>query len=349
MQNHKGWVVAAGIVVVLGMGAKAQAADAVADFYKGKTLKIVVSTSAGGLYDTYARLMARHWGKYIPGNPTIVVENMPGASGLTGANFIANNAPKDGTIVGSVQSNIPTAEALRMEGVRFKANDQAWIGSISEETFISYILSRVPVYHLDETKTREIVVGGPSLGSASVDMAIIARKLFGFKLKIVTGYPGSTEVKLAMEKGELDGTFGNGWGALKTDQPDWLRDKYVRILVQHGLTRNKELPDVPLLLDWAKTTEDQQLLQILMARTAFAKPYFAPPGTPADRVNALRRAFDKTVADKDFLAEANKLHANPDNPMTGENVAATVAKLSEFPPSVVDRINAMFAEFRANR
>ena len=351
MQGRKVVSFPAGIaaVMLLGAVATAKAADPVEDFYKGKTIKIVVGTSSGGLYDTYARLMSRHWGKYIPGQPTVVVENMPGASGLTAANYIANSAPKDGTAIASVQSNIPTAEALRMEGVRFRANDLSWVGSVSQETFIAYIFSRVPVYSLDDTMTRETVFGGPSLGSASVDMAVIARKLFGFKLKIVTGYPGSTEVKLAMEKGELDGTFGSGWGALKTDQPDWVRNKTVRILVQHGLTRNKELPDVPLLLDWAKTTEDQQLLQILMARTIFAKPYFGPPGVPADRLAALRRAFDKTVVDKDFLAEAARVQAVPEEPMTGENVKATVAKLSDFPPSVVDRINAIFAEFRANK
>jgi tripartite-type tricarboxylate transporter receptor subunit TctC len=321
-------------------------ADAVEDFYKGKTVKIVVSTSAGGLYDTFARLMARHWGKYIPGHPTIVVENMSGASGLTGANFVANTAPKDGTVLGSVQSNIPTAEALKMDGVRFHANDLSWIGSISQETFIGYVYKTAKIQTLEDTLTQQAVFGGPSLGSASIDMAIIARKLFGLKLKIVTGYPGATEVKLAMERGELDGTFGNGWGSLKADQPDWVRDKTVRIIVQHGLVRNKELPDVPLLLDWAKTEEDKQLLSILMARTAFAKPYFGPSGVPADRVQALRRSFDQTIADKDFIAEAAKAHADVDGPMKGEDVAATVARLSAFPGSVVDRINAIFKEFR---
>lgn len=327
----------------------AQAADAVEDFYKGKQIRLIVSTSSGGLYDTFARLMARHWGKYIPGRPNIVVENMPGASGIIAANFVANAAARDGTVIASVQSNVPTADALRMEGVRFKGADLSWIGSISQETFIAYVYKTAPIQTLDETLTKEVVFGGPALGSASIDMAVIARKLFGFKLKIVTGYTGGSEAKLAMERGEIDGTFGNGWGALKTDQPDWVRDKTVRIIVQHGLARNPELPDVPLLLDWAKTEEDRQLLQILMARTAFAKPYFAPPGIPADRLAALRRAFDQTVSDKEFLAEAAKVNANPEGPMTGENVSATIAKLSETPPAVVDRINAIFAEFRQNK
>ena len=331
------------------LSATSWAADAVEDFYKGRQIRLIVSTSSGGLYDTFARLMGRHWGKYIPGHPTIVVENMPGASGLVAANFMANSAPRDGTVIAAVQSNVPTADALRMEGTRFKGTELGWIGSVSQETFIGYVFKTVPVQTLDDTLTKEIVVGGPSLGSASVDMPIIAKKLFGFKLKIVTGYPGGSETKLAMEKGEVDGTFASGWGALKTDQPDWVRDKTVKILVQHGLVRNRELPEVPLLLDWAKTTEDKQLLQLLMARTAFAKPYFLPPGVPAERLMALRRALDRVVMDKDFIADAAKVRAVPDAPMTGEDVAATIARLAETPPSAVDRIEAMFAEFRAGR
>ncbi len=324
-------------------------ADAVEDFYKGKKIRLICSSSPGGLYDTFSRLMARHWGKYIPGQPALVVENMPGAGGLTAANFVANSAPRDGTVITGVQSNVPTADALRMDGVRFKATDLSWIGSISQETFIAYVYKTVPIETLQDAMTREVVFGGTALGSASVDMAVIARKLFGFKLKIVGGYPGGNESRIAMEKGEIDGIFATGWGALKSDQPDWVRDRTVKIVVQHGLTRNRELPDVPLLLDWAKTTEDRQLLELLMARTAFAKPYFAPAGVPADRLAALQRAFDRTMTDKDFLADAAKANALPDGPMTGAEVAATIAKLSDTPPSVVDRINEIFAEYKAGR
>ena len=326
-----------------------QAADAVEDFYKGKQIRLIVGTSSGGLYDVFARLMARHWGNYIRGQPTIVVQNMPGAAGLTAANFVANSAPRDGSVIAAVQSNVPTADALRMEGARFKGTDLSWVGSLSQETFIGFVFKTSPIQSLDDTLTKEAVFGGPALGSASIDMAVIAKKLFGFKLKIVSGYPGGSEAKMAMEKGEIDGTFATGWTAVKTDQPDWIRDKTIRILVQHGLTRNPELPDVPLLLDWAKTTEDRQLLQILMARTAFAKPYFMPPGVPVDRLTALRRAFDQTLKDKDFLAEAGKMHVRPDGPMTGEEVAATIAELAQTPPSVIDRISEIFAEFSAGK
>ena len=324
-------------------------ADPVEDFYRGRQLHLIVGTSAGGLYDTYARLMSRHMGKYIPGQPAIVVQNMPGASGLTAANFVANTSPRDGSVIAAVQSNVPTADALRMAGVRFRGADLSWVGSASAETYIGFVMAKSPIQKLDDSLTSEIIFGGPALGSASIDMAIVARKLFGFKLRIVTGYPGGSESKLAMEKGELDGTFATGWGAVKTDQPDWIRNRTIRLLVQHGLTRNRDLPDVPLLLDWAKTPEDRQLLQILMARTAFAKPYFMPQDVPADRLAAMRRAFDRTVADPDFLADALRLRVEPEAPMTGEQVAETVAQFAATPQAVVDRINAMFAEFATGR
>jgi tripartite-type tricarboxylate transporter receptor subunit TctC len=337
------------VLLAVGTSTMVRAAETVEDFYKGRQIRLIVGTSSGGLYDEYARLMAHYWGRYIPGQPTIVVQNMPGAAGLSAANFVANSAPRDGSVIAAVQSNVPTADTLRMAGARFKGVDLSWVGSISEETFVGFVFRTSPIQSLDDTLTREAVFGGPSLGSASIDMAVIARKLFGFKLKVVSGYPSGSDSKLAMDKGEIDGTFATGWSAVKTDEPDWIRDHTIRILVQHGLTRNRELPDVPLLLDWAKTAEDRQLLQILMARTAFAKPYFMPPGVPADRLTAIRRAFDQTVKDKDFIADADKMHVDPNGPMTGEEVATTISKLSETPPSVIDRINEIFADYEAGK
>ena len=337
-------------LLLVGIAATAEAADPVADFYKGKQIRLLVSTPAGGIYDTLGRLMARHWGRLIPGNPTIVVENMPGASGLTAANYLANSAPRDGTVVVSAQSSVPLAEVLGKEGVRFKANDLTWIGSVSRETFIAYLYYKTAkIQTLDDTLQTEVVFGGQSPGSASIDMAIVARNLFGFKLKIVTGYPGSTQTKLAMEKGEIDGVFANGWSDLKTSQPDWLRDKTVRILVQHGLTRHPELPDVPLLLDWAKKPDDRQLLEVLLGRNEFSKPYFGPAGVPAERLAALRLAFERTMTDKDFLADAARVHADIDSPMTGSDLALAVARMSETPRPIVDRINAIFDGFTSGK
>ena len=338
---------ASGVVAALCALSTMSTAETVDEFYKGRQIHLIVGSSAGGLYDTYARLIARHMGKYIPGKPTIIVQNMSGASGVTAANFVVNSSPRDGSVMAAVQSNLPTADILRMDGVRFNGAQLSWVGSVSQETFIGFVLSRSPIMSLNDALTHEVAFGGPSLGSASIDMSVIARKLFGFKIRIVNGYPGGSETKLAIEKGEIDGSFATGWGAVKIDQPDWIRNGTIRVLVQHGLVRNRELPDVPLLLDWAKTPEDRQLLQILMARTAFAKPYFMAPDIPPDRLDAMRRAFDHAVADDQFLAEAAKLNVTPDGPMTGEQIADVIAQLSKTPPSVIDRINAIFAEFIA--
>ena len=332
-------------LVVALQGGVAHAEESVSEFYAGKQIRLVISTSAGGLYDVFARLLARHLGDHIPGRPAMVVQNMPGASGIVAANFIANAAPRDGTALAAVQSNVPTADALRMEGVRFKGAELSWIGSMSQETFVGYVHHTSKIHKLDDTLRIEGAFGGPSLGSASIDMSVIARSLFGFKLRIVNGYPGGAETKLAIEKGEIDGSFATGWAATKNDQPEWIRDGLIRVIVQHGLTRNRELPDVPLLLDWAKTPQDQELVRLLMARTVFAKPFFMPPGVPADRLQAVRRAFDETLRDKDFLADAKRINVTLEEPMTGEAVAAAVADFSRISPAVVDRIEAIFRDF----
>ena len=349
MRNHVVWPAIvrtlAVVAALAGVATTAAAADAVEDFYKGKQIRLIVGSTPGGIFDNLGRLMARHMGKFIPGHPAIVVENLPGASSLTAANYVVNSAPRDGTVIASVLSSAPLAETMGKEGVRFKANELSWIGSISRETFIAYVYKTSKIQTLENTLTTETVFGGQAPGAASIDIAVIAKKLFGLKLKIVGGYPGGSETKLALEKGEIDGIFANGWSDLKAKQNDWVRDRTVRIIAQHGLTRHAELPEVPLLLDWAKASEDRRFLEFVLGRNEFAKPYFAAPGVPADRMEALRRAFDRTMTDKDFLAEAVKANVEPDGPMTGQAVAAAIAKMSETPKSMIDRMNAIFDEF----
>jgi len=314
------------------------------DFYKGKQLRLVVSTDPGGAYDTYARLLAPVLRDHIPGNPTVIVQNMPGASGLKTANFIGTTAPRDGLTIAGTHASILTAQLTSPAAATFEATRLSWIGSITTDPFVGYVWHTTPVRTLADTRTTEVVMGGISVGSSSTDYAILARDMFGLKLKIVNGYKSSNDVKLAMERGEVQGAFANGWSSIRNAEPEWIRDGKIRILVQHGFHPLPELPDVPLFISLAQTEADRQALVFMLARQEAAKPYFAPPDIPAERLAILRRAFDATVRDPRFLALAAKASVTVEGPMTGEELAALVAKVSKTPPAVIARINRMLAE-----
>jgi tripartite-type tricarboxylate transporter receptor subunit TctC len=334
-------ILAAGVAIALAAPAAA------ADFYDGKQIKLVVSTEPGGAYDVYARLIAQYWGKYIPGHPAFVVQNMPGASGLKTANFIYNQAPRDGTVIAATHSGVPTTPLLSPAEAQFDLRKLSWIGSATKDPFVGFVWHTAPVKTFEAAKTTEVIMGGDGVGSAGVDMAIVSNVFFGTKFKIVTGYTGGPQVKLAMERGEVHGTFANAWTALKLAQPDWLKDGKITIITQHGFTRHAELPDVPLFMDQAKKPEDRQALELLLARQEFAKPYFGPPEVPADRVLLLRRGFDAVLKDPELLAGAAKASLPIDGPMTGEELATLTARLAETPPSVVQRIEKVFTDFKA--
>jgi tripartite-type tricarboxylate transporter receptor subunit TctC len=332
----------AAAILAVCCGAPAQAAE---DFYKGKQIHLVIPTPTGGSYDTYARLMANHLGKHIPGNPKIIAENMPGASGLKAANFLYNAAPKDGLTIGAGYAGLPTSQLLTPDGVQYDLNKFSWIGSITKDPFVGVVWHSSTVQSLEGLKTQEGIFGGSAIGAAGTDYAIIARDILGFKLKIVTGYPNSPDMKLAMERRELDGTFATSWNSLNTTQPEWIRDKLARVIVQHGFTRHKDLPDVPLMIDEVKNEADKQVFELMMARQETSKPYFAPPDLPADRLAILRRGFDATIKDPAFIADVKRAKLDIDSPMTGEEAAAFVAHLSKTPVAVVKRIEQIFANF----
>ena len=324
-------------------------ADAAEDFYKGKQITLISTADAGSVYVTYARLLAQHMPDHIPGRPTMIVQMMPGASGLTGAGFIYNAAPRDGTVLAGVNANIPMAPLLSRDAAKFDVNKYSWIGNISRDPFVGFVWHTTPIQTLDDAKTTEVVLGGQALGAASVDMPVLAKELLGLKVRIVTGYKSSAETKLALEKGEIQGVFGNLWTSLKTEKPDWLADRKIRIVTQFGFSKHPDLADVPLFMDLAKTVEDRQLLELLLARQEFAKPYVAPPEVPAERVAILRRAFDATLKDPRFLAAAEKMNLPIDRPMTGEELAATTEHISQTPPAVLKRLEDIFANFRAGK
>ncbi len=272
---------------------------------------------------------------------------MAGAGGLTATNYMANIAARDGSVIASVDSNIPTSQILLAPvGVHFDANQISWIGSITKDIFVGYVWHDAEVQSFEDAKTKVAIMGGQGVGAATIDFAIVSNALLGTKFKIVTGYDSSSATKLAMERGELDGTFANGWTSLKVDQKDWLADRKIKVIIQDGFTRNRDLPDVPLLIDQAKNDADRQLLELLLARQETNKPYLAPPGIPQDRLMALRAAFDAAVSDPSFRAAAEKANLTVDSPMTGAELTTLVARLMATPPEIPRRIGAIFKAFQ---
>jgi tripartite-type tricarboxylate transporter receptor subunit TctC len=326
-------------------GARAEEPDE--DFYKGKVVRIIVPTPPGGLFDGYSRLLAQNLPRHIAGSPTMILQNMAGAAGLVAANYMANVAPRDGSVIAAAYSATMTAPLLSPDGVKFDVKALSWIGSITKDPFVAYAWHTARAKSLEELKTKEGLFGGTSIGSAPIDYAILGKALFGLKLNIVTGYAGTADVNLAMQRGEIEGTFGVGWNSLKVGQADWLRDKQVIVLTQFGLTRHPELPDVPMFADLATNKADRQALELYLPRQEYSRPYYGPPGIPASRLNMLRRAFDATIRDPAFLADAERLKAPVDGPASGEDLAATADRIAETPPDVVKRVVGMFTDFRA--
>jgi tripartite-type tricarboxylate transporter receptor subunit TctC len=332
---------AIGLALLIGFAAPASAAD----FYQGKQIRLIVSTGASGAYDTYGRLIVQFMPDHIPGHPAMFVENMAGSSGLQATNYLANTAPKDGTVIGAVEANIPTAPLFLPENAKFVADDFAWIGNIAADPFIGYVWATSKMKTYEDAKSTQFLMGAPDARSYSAQMVRVSNILFGTKLKLIAGYSGSNEVKLAMERGEIDGTFGNAWSSLKADKPEWVAQHKIRIVMQFGLEPHPDLTDVPLFVDQAKNEEDRQLLELLAAPQVFAKPYLAPPGTPAERLAILRKAFDDTLNDPRFRQAAENVHLGVYKPLNGEELAAAVARVSSTPAAIVKRAKDML-DFR---
>lgn len=318
------------------------AASGQEDFYKGKQIKIIVS--APTTYADYARVLAQFMPRYIPGEPSIMVQVMSGAAGLIAANYTYNIAPRDGTVIAATHGHIPTEALINPKSVHYDISRMSWIGSATRDTYIGYVFKTWPVQTLEETRTKELLVGGQAIGSMSVDMAVLARDLLGLKFKIVTGYKGTEETKLAFARGEIGSHFGTLWSTVK--KSDWYRDGQITVLTQFGLSRHTDMPDVPLFVDLAKTPEDRGVLELMLARQETAKPYFGPPDIPADRLAMLRNAFDAAVKDPDYLAEMNRLNLVSDGPMGWQEMTALISRLQKTPPEILNRLHAIFDKAR---
>jgi tripartite-type tricarboxylate transporter receptor subunit TctC len=332
-------VIATGIL--LGAIAPATAQDDTAAFYKGKVVRLIVGIGVGSGYDINARLLARHLPKYIPGNPSVIVQNQPGAGSLTMTNQLYAGGPFDGTAIGASFNGLPTTPLLQPTGARFEAVKINWVGSTNRETQAMYVWHASPIQSLPDLTSKEMIVGAQAPGSTQYDYPKLAEKLFGWKFKVITGYEATPKIHLAMERGEVHGTWAN-WSTLKAIAEQWIKDKKIRILAQWALRKHPEMPDVPLILDQAKTDEQKQALNLALARLEFGRPFFMPPNVPADRVNAIRRAFDATMKDKEFLAEAEKLKIEID-PLNGEQVAALIEKIYKTPADTVARVRDAMA------
>jgi tripartite-type tricarboxylate transporter receptor subunit TctC len=328
-------IVIAALAALAGSGAPANA-DAVADFYKGKTISLIIGTSSGNDYDFRGRLLARHLGRHIPGNPTFVPRNMPGAGGINAANWFANIAPRDGTAVHLVMATIMGKQAIQAAGVKYDARKFSWIGNTTSTPNVTSAWHTSGVTNIEQVKQRELIVGAPA-GTAGEAYAVAMNTLAGTKFKVVTGYAGGNEVNLAMERGELQGRASNSWASWKSTRPHWVREKKLIVLVQVALKRHPELPDVPLLIDLVKDDLDKRFMAFLSAETAVARALIAPPDIPADRLAALRKAFDATMRDPQFLAEAEKMNRMDITPLSGVEAQKIAHGIVNTPPEVIAR------------
>ena len=334
------WTVLGCIAAALALPLPALAQDgAIADFYRGRSITLIVGYSVGGGYDTYARILARHMAKHIAGNPTIVVQNMPGAGSLKAANYIYNVAPKDGTAMGTFGRGIAMEPLIGTSPAQFDATKFLWLGSDTNEAAVVVTWYTAQIKTWDDMLAKPFTVGGEGTGSDPDVYALMLKNVFGAKLRLITGYPGTTEMALAIERGEVDGRASWSWSSLKSLKPDWIAGKKVNLPVQLNLTKSADLPQVPLIGDYATSERQRQILKLVLSRQTMGRPFMAPPGIPADRQAALRKAFADTVADPEFLAEA-KVRAQDVNPVGGAELDKLLAELYATPKDVVAETKA---------
>jgi tripartite-type tricarboxylate transporter receptor subunit TctC len=315
-------------------------AQSPAEFFKDKTVTFYVGLSAGGGYDVNARLVARHIGKYIPGNPQVIVRNMPGGGGLVMTNYVANVANKDGLHVGAPQRGIPFEPLLgEHSNAKFDAVKLNWVGSTNTDTSVAVVHKRTGVKTWQDLKTRtnDVIVAGTGIGTESVTVPYILRNLLGFKYRVIAGYPGGSEMNLAMMRGEVDGRGTFSWTSIKPHRKEWIDSGELTILYQQGLRKHADIPNIPLVMELTDDPEIKKALTVQFTAFELGRPYFLAEGVPADRVAALRRAFDMAMKDKDLLADADKLKQEI-NPFTGEAMQKVLADVYATPKALVARL-----------
>ena len=316
-------------------------AQSPAEFYAGKVVTLYIGYPAGGGYDVYGRLAAHHIGKHIPGSPTIVPVNMEGAGSLKLANWLYNAAPKDGTAFGIVNHGVPFEPLLgAREFARFDPLKFTWIGSANDETVVCVAWHSAGVTKLDQLYEREFIIGGTGPGADDFVFPKLVGGVFGVPFRYVNGYAGGNDINFAMERGEVEGRCGWTWTSVKSTRAAWLASGAINLFLQFGLQRHPELPDVPLILDFAQDEEQRQILRLIMMRVVLGRPFLAPPGIPSDRAAVLRLAFDRMVMDPEFLAEAERLRLEI-RPLDASAMLRLLAEAYATPPGLVERARAI--------
>ncbi|HWE73417.1 MAG TPA: hypothetical protein VG328_09680 [Stellaceae bacterium] len=330
----------AALLAWLGLATMAQA-DAISDFYSGKTIRLIVATPPGGPYDNHARLLARHLGDHIPGHPTIIVENLAGGTGMLAANYVYNIGPQDGTVLGNLHNMLALIKALGQSDLKVDPARFNWIGNMTREVGDVIVSTRSPVKTIDDAKHTTAVIGAPGAMALGTIYPRVMNYVLGTKFKVVTGYDGAAGVEHALEQGEVDGDAGDTWFSGQGNTYDWYKAGKIRVLVQIG-TRTPDLPDVPLLVDLATNQDDRALLELFSSPYTVGKPTAVGPRVPADRVAALRAAYAATMEDPGFLADAKKLGADI-APVSGEELAALMGRLANLPPAMLARAKQAIA------
>lgn len=331
--------VAGFIVALLGAVDPSVAQDAVEQFYRGKSINVYVGSSAGGGYDTYARVLGRHMSKYIPGNPIIVPQNMPGAGGNKAAGYVYAVAPKDGTAIGAIFPGSILQPLIGDTAVQHDPAKFIYVGSANSDVYTCVVRSDAPVKTFKDVTTTEMIVGASNEGGTTRDMPTVSNNVLGAKFRVVTGYAGTQEIALAVERNEVHGICGFGYTSLLTIRPDWVERGVVRILVQENAKGNPELnkQGVPRTIDFAKTAEDRQVMELVYSQGVMGRPYVFPPGVPADRVAALRAAFERLVKDRAFLEEMEKTKTEVSF-IPGAEIERLIARIYAFPPEIVAKM-----------
>ena len=318
--------------VLLGYSTRSSA-QTPAEFYKGKTIYLMIGQSAGGDYDAWGRLVARHIKDHIPGKPDVVAQNVVGAAGMTLANEMANTAPKDGTVFGLYNRGIPFEPLLGNSAARFDPLKMNWLGSPESDVAVCSAWKDAPVQKMEDLRTKQLIMGGTSSGADTAALPRFLKNVLGLKFKLVKGFAGSNEVFLALERGEVEGVCNSYASITRTSI---YREGKVKILFQISLSPDPRIKDVPMVRDLAKTEADRQALDVFLTRLAIGRPFVAPPGLPPDRLAALRQAFDDTMKDPQFLEDAHTLRLQP-SPMAGQEIETVIKTAYSMPKSAVER------------
>jgi tripartite-type tricarboxylate transporter receptor subunit TctC len=329
------------VLMLIGLASSAAKADPVAEFYKGKDVRLIISSSVGGGYDIYARLIAKHLSRYIPGNPTVVPQNMPGAGGIAGANNIYAVAPKDGTVIAAIQNTVPFEPLFENKAAQFDAGKLSWLGTPTTETAMYLVWHGSKIKTLRDAQNEPMISGAAGAASTPAFYGRLFNQIFRLKARLVTGYPGQNEILLAMENGEVEAMPSPFWSSLKTARPSWYPEGKIRFLFQYGAKPHPELAGVPFGLDLLDNAADKILLAAASAPLGLGRPFAAPPGMPPDRLAALREAMMATFRSPEFLADCEKQRLECTDVRTGPELEAQIKEAYGAPEEIRKRLIAM--------